>query len=104
MDASAIFITASAAAAFGVGTGLSLKLIPAFFQARRVWKTISKIPLIHPSSPKTSATRQRDTSIIGLYEDALRHAYFYENEWRILLMANQQFCDGEHRAERDALT
>lgn len=74
MDASAIFITASAAAAFGVGTGLSLKFAPAFLQARRDWKTASTLPPHEQSSPRMPATRQRDTSIIGLYEDALRHA------------------------------
>ncbi len=74
MDPSAIIITASAAAAFGAGTGLGIKLAPAFLQARRAWKDAPPtIPLIDHSSSPTSATRPRDTSIVGLYEDALRH-------------------------------
>ena len=72
MDSSALLITASAAAAFGAGTGLCLKLAPAFLQSRRDW-----IPLtMPPDSPSahTPATRPRETSIVGLSEDALRHA------------------------------
>lgn len=75
MDSSALFITASAAAALGAGTGLGIKLAPAFLHARRAWKDTSPtIPLTDYSVSPTSATRPRDTSIVGLYEDALRHA------------------------------
>ncbi|MGE0133119.1 MAG: VirB4 family type IV secretion system protein [Blastocatellales bacterium] len=79
MDATAIFITASAATALGLGATLGLKLAPAFLRARRefdsLWEADISTDLIvaQPAMPKAS-NRRRESSIVGLYRDALRHS------------------------------
>jgi hypothetical protein len=82
MDGTAIFITASAAAALGVGAGLGIKLAPAWIQSRREFaalRTAESIGVIGErgklSSPLVPTSgRRRESSIVGLYRDALRHA------------------------------
>lgn len=80
MDANAIAITASAAAALGAGASLGLKLMPALFKARR---ELAALPAaerhdneVRPARGGSiiAPARLRDSSIIGLYRDALRHA------------------------------
>ncbi len=82
MDGNAIFITASAAAALGVGAGLGLKLAPAWIQSRREFaavRTAESMGVVGErekvSSPLIPTSgRRRESSIVGLYRDALRHA------------------------------
>jgi hypothetical protein len=72
-------ITASAAAALGLSAGLGLKLAPAFVKLRRELAVSTEAGGSEEVAParlpaiKISRHR-RETSIIGLYRDALRHA------------------------------
>jgi hypothetical protein len=85
MDAHAIAIAAGAAAGFGIGTGLGLRLVPALFRAGRDLRparhlrgrTFTELPgeeaaaqasLVRPGG------RLRNSSVVGLCGDALRHA------------------------------
>lgn len=79
MDANAITLAASCAAALGISTGLAVRLVPAFLVARRDWSSLRYVPdassteetdLPHERTPG----RIRNSSIVGLYGDALRHA------------------------------
>src|SRR5262245_26605996 len=78
MDANGIMITASAAAALGLGAGLALKLAPAFIKSRREFAVLNEAgvleeaALARPTAIDVSG-RRRETSIVGLYRDALRH-------------------------------
>ena len=77
MDGNAIIITASAAAAFGAGAGASLKLLPYWLRARRELTEAEATPEVwrNPSAQALNATGQRrESSIVGLYGNALRHA------------------------------
>ena len=83
MDANAITLTASCAAALGIGAGLTIKLVPAFLAARRDRSTLRYVPngLEDASSndeayfsTERTPGRIRNSSIVGLYRDALRHA------------------------------
>lgn len=80
MDASAIALTASCAAAFGIGAGLTIKLVPAFLVAHRDWSRLRYVPdaLSKEGGSNEAQTRMpgriRNSSVISLYGDALRHA------------------------------
>jgi hypothetical protein len=79
MDANGVAITAGAIAALGFGASIGLKLAPAFIKARRELAVLNAADrLAEVIEPPPSATkpsgRRRETSIVGLYRDALRHA------------------------------
>jgi hypothetical protein len=80
MDANAIVLTASCAAAIGIGAGLTIKLAPAFIIAWRDWSSLRYVPdaRANEENDQTSLTRApgriRKSSIVGIYGDALRHA------------------------------
>jgi hypothetical protein len=77
MDGSAIVITASAAAAVGLGAGAGFKLIPALFEARRDLANAHQGYNDQPPIPAHQffpSSKLRETSIVGLYRDSLRHA------------------------------
>ncbi|MCI0390773.1 MAG: hypothetical protein MOB07_18665 [Acidobacteria bacterium] len=79
MDANAIALTASCAAALGIGAGLTIRLAPAFLAARRDWSSLRYVPDASSNDEAYYATermpgRIRNSSIVGLYNDALRHA------------------------------
>jgi hypothetical protein len=79
MDANAITLTASCAAALGIGAGLTIKLAPAFLVARRDWSSLRYVPDASSNdeayfSTERTPGRIRNSSIVGLYGDALRHA------------------------------
>lgn len=79
IDANAIAMTASCAAALGLGAGLAIKLAPTFLVAQRDWSRLRYVPdagakkednhlsLTHPLG------RTRNSSIVGIYGNALRH-------------------------------
>ncbi len=72
MDGSVIAITAGTAAALGLGASLGWRLAPLWLQARRDLNVL-------PKEDDTPAEillegRRRDSSIVGLYGDAIRHA------------------------------
>ncbi len=79
MDANAVILTASCAAATGFGAGLAIRLAPAFMAAHHDWSSLRRVPdatasdemneLAHTRRPG----RVRNSSIVGLYRDALRH-------------------------------
>ena len=75
MDHNAMVITASAAAALGAGAGAGHKLIPFWLHARRELKATDK-DFFHSHSQVTwkPAGKRRETSMVGFYRDALRHA------------------------------
>lgn len=79
MDAIGVVITAGAAAALGLGASLGLKLAPAFVKSRRDLAILNatggseEVAAAQPFAIRTSGHR-RETSIVGLYRDALRHA------------------------------
>jgi len=79
MDATGVVITASAAAALGLGASLGLKLAPAFVKSRRDLAVLNatvgseEVATMRPLGIKTSG-RRRESSIVGLYHDTLRHA------------------------------
>lgn len=72
MDGSAIAITASAAAALGLGASIGWRLAPLWLQARRDLRALPE----GDDSPAeiVLSGRRRDSSIVGLYGDAIRHA------------------------------
>ena len=78
IDSTGIVMMAGAAAAFGLGASLGLKLAPAFLQTRRELAALGspneseearemEIKVLRPSG------HRRENSIVGLYRDALRH-------------------------------
>src|SRR6266508_2985673 len=78
MDANGIMITASAAAALGLGAGLALKLAPAFIKSRRELAILNEAGALEEATPARQPAidvsgHRRETSIVGLYHDALRH-------------------------------
>lgn len=78
MDANGIMITASAAAALGLGAGLALKLAPTFIKSRRELAILNEAGVLEEATTARPLTidvsgRRRETSIVGLYLDALRH-------------------------------
>jgi hypothetical protein len=79
MDANGIMITASAAAALGLGASIGLKLAPALIKSRRELAALIEKGVLEESEPARRPSikisgRRRETSIAGLYRDALRHA------------------------------
>ncbi len=79
MDANGIAMTASAAAALGFGASLGLKLAPAFLQARREVAALRSLDISEGAAGTQAealkpAGHRRESSIVGLYGDALRHA------------------------------
>src|SRR5262249_7447931 len=80
MDANAIILSASCAAAFGAGVGLTVKLAPAFLAAQRDWSSLRYVPDAFSDkegsqlAPERAPGRIRNSSIVGLYGNALRHA------------------------------
>jgi len=80
MDANAIILSASCAAAFGAGVGLTVKLAPAFLAAQRDWSSLRYVPDTFSDeedsqlAPERAPGRIRNSSIVGLYGNALRHA------------------------------
>jgi hypothetical protein len=79
MDANAIALTASCVAALGISTGMAFRLVPAFLIARRDWSNLRYAPdtsSIKETDFPSERTRGRirNSSIAGLYGDALRHA------------------------------
>ena len=78
MDPNGILITASAAAALGLGASLGLKLTPAFIKSRRELAVLSETGVLEEAAARPPAIKisghRRETSVAGLYRDALRHA------------------------------
>ncbi len=80
MDANAIALTASCAAALGISAGLAIKLAPVFLVAQRDWSRLRYVPAAGVNNESNNASllrplgRTRNNSIVGLYGDALRHA------------------------------
>ncbi|MEP7339258.1 MAG: hypothetical protein ABI977_16095 [Acidobacteriota bacterium] len=80
MDANAIAITASCAAALGLSAGLAIKLAPTFLVAQRDWSRLRYVPEAGVNNESNNAPllrplgRARNSSIVGIYGDALRHA------------------------------
>src|SRR5262245_21744687 len=81
MDANAIAITAGSAAAAGFGLALGSRLAPALIERRRDLAALRNAEA--ELSPNDADDRQliahtklhvRNSSIIGIYRDALRHA------------------------------
>ncbi len=79
MDANAIAVTASCAAAAGIGAGLAIRLAPAFMDAHRDWSSLRNVPDAAASDEENEIAhtrrpgRVRSSSIAGIYRDALRH-------------------------------
>jgi hypothetical protein len=79
MDANAIAVTASCAAATGIGAGLAIRLAPAFVAAHRNWSSLRNVPdatandEMNPLAHTRIPGRVRNSSIAGIYRDALRH-------------------------------
>lgn len=80
MDANAIALTATCAAAAGIGAGLTIKLVPALLTAQRDFAKLRHVPdtSINEDENNESLVRPlgriRNGSIVGLCGDALRHA------------------------------
>lgn len=78
MDLNGIVITASAAGAFGIGAVLGWKLTPAYLSARRELAAAQAAERAMISTGSAGTLRpgrqRRESSIVGLYGDALRHA------------------------------
>jgi hypothetical protein len=79
MDGNAFAITASAAAALGMGAGMAFKLAPIWLRARGELATLGAAEgggghTLYRDTTTKPLGRPRATSIIGLYGDALRHA------------------------------
>ncbi len=79
MDGNGLAITASAAAALGVGAGVGVRLLPHWLQARRALAQV-EIERTNEAANDNQASnahlprgKRRETSIVGLYQDALRH-------------------------------
>ncbi len=79
MDANAIALTASCAAATGIGAGIAMRLMPTFRAAYRDWSGLRRVPDALASDEEINIAhtqrpgRVRNSSIIGIYRDALRH-------------------------------
>jgi hypothetical protein len=79
MDANAIALTASCAAALGLSAGLAVKLAPAFLVAQRDWSRLRYVPEARGNTESKDAAllrplgRTRNSSIVGVYSNALRH-------------------------------
>ncbi len=79
MDASAIAVTASCAAATGIGAGIAIRLMPGFRAVYRDWSSLRHVPNASASDEENLLAhtrrpgRVRNSSIVGIYRDALRH-------------------------------
>lgn len=84
MDVNAIALTSSCAAALGLSAGLGYRYVPQWLDARRAWQEFQRasgdVVEADWSADEQSLTRlakprgrARNSSIIGLYGDALRH-------------------------------
>jgi len=73
MDAKASALTASCAAAPGIGAGIAMRLMPAFRAAYRNWSGLRRVPDAPAGDEEINIThtrrpgRVRNSSIIGLY-------------------------------------
>src|SRR5262249_17344454 len=80
MDANGIILTTCCAAAVGISAGLTIKLVPAFVAARRDLSRLRYAPDASTNDEEKITThirtpgRIRNSSIIGIYRDALRHS------------------------------
>src|SRR5262245_773210 len=81
MDGNEFAIATSAAFALGFGANLGRRLIPALIQTRRDLTVLREADndnddldtrILRPAFPFSE--RRRESSIVGLYRDALRHA------------------------------
>src|SRR6185369_1536677 len=72
MDANTAIGVLTAAAVSGVGLGAGAKLIPTAIRAHRDLETVPFVRVEHMARFKRPE-RKRQTSIIGLYQDLLRH-------------------------------
>src|ERR1043166_763293 len=73
MDANTAIGMLTAAAVSGVGLGAGAKLIPTAIRAHRDLETVPFVRAEHMARFKRPE-RKRQTSIVGLYQDLLRHA------------------------------
>src|ERR1041385_9331161 len=73
MDANTAIGVLTAAAVSGVGLGAGAKLIPTAIRAHRDLQTVPFVGAEHRERFKRPE-RKRQTSIVGLYQDLLRHA------------------------------
>src|SRR5678810_45148 len=73
MDANTAIGVLTAAAVSGVGLGAGAKLIPTAIRANRDLQTVTLVRTPHIARFKRPE-RKRQTSIVGLYQDLLRHA------------------------------
>jgi hypothetical protein len=80
MDANSIVLTGACAAALGASAGLTVKLLPAFLAARRDLTGLRYVPDASTTEEENNRSlvrplgRIRNSSIVGIYRDALRHA------------------------------
>src|SRR5687767_1779730 len=75
MDAMMIIGGLTAAAVSGLGLGAGVRLLPLAWQSRRDLKAYpATTNRSRPQPSKVERQRKRDTSIIGLYQDLLRHS------------------------------
>jgi hypothetical protein len=73
MDANTAIGVLTAAAVSGVGLGAGAKLIPTAIRAYRDLQTVPSVKT-EQTSRFQRPERKRQTSIVGLYQDLLRHA------------------------------
>ncbi len=75
MDATTVIGGLTAAVVSGLGLGAGARLVPLILSSRRDLHTWSRTPAAVPNRvQKTVRQRERETSIVGLYQDLLRHS------------------------------
>src|SRR5687768_11790972 len=75
MDATIVIGGLTAAAVSGLGLGAGARLVPLILSSRRNLHTWSRTSAVVPNRvQKTVRHRERETSIVGVYQDLLRHS------------------------------
>jgi len=108
MDANTAIGVLAAAAVSGVGLGAGAKLIPTAIRAHRDLQTVPFVRAEHMARFK-HPERKRETSIVGLYEDLLRHAdgsytRGYELPLQATMLARDETADALVDGFADMLT
>src|SRR5688572_2969497 len=110
MDATTVIGGLTAAAVSGLGLGAGARLLPLTLGSRRDLHTWSRTPAAVPNRvQKTVRHRERETSIVGLYQDLLRHSdgsytRGYDIPLQATMLAADDIADGLIDGFADMLT